>query len=290
MEKGTLYQLRNLLHRTSVPRDPEDNMKAAEDFLLVVLHAHATAAANEIQELLSSPESALELAKLIVTNYVYFPEHKELPKKNNRKKTKIDKVDKVNLYARELLTLSLLWHGFHDATCEGDGERLLTYWKFFMIIFKTANRHNYGKEAVNLILSQNFIFSDRKAMQLMWSRTVNTVGRTGCNIPNDLHQEHLNRRYKSIHSSLGSTNPKSATRAGKCVNVVHRICHAFEEETTGKTAASGCHSRPKFAKDFKLILKELKESQVFTPISSREHSSIKLECSLLQKLTRKELY
>ena len=31
-EKGTLYQLKNALHRTNVPLDPASNMKAAEDF------------------------------------------------------------------------------------------------------------------------------------------------------------------------------------------------------------------------------------------------------------------
>ena len=39
-ESGTLYQICNLLHRTAVPIDPGKNMKAAEDFLLLVLHAH----------------------------------------------------------------------------------------------------------------------------------------------------------------------------------------------------------------------------------------------------------
>ena len=33
-----------------------------------------------------------------------------------------DQVDGVNLYARELLTLSLAWHFFHDATREGTCE------------------------------------------------------------------------------------------------------------------------------------------------------------------------
>jgi len=47
-EKGTLYQLKNLLHRISVPNDPGENMKAAEDFLLVVLHGHVVAAAKTI--------------------------------------------------------------------------------------------------------------------------------------------------------------------------------------------------------------------------------------------------
>ena len=47
-EKGTIYQLRNLINRNSVPTDPSSNMNSAEDFLLLLLHAHSVAAANNI--------------------------------------------------------------------------------------------------------------------------------------------------------------------------------------------------------------------------------------------------
>ena len=40
-------------------------------------------------------------------------------------------VDGVNLYARELLTLALLWHKFNDA-CKGDGDRILLCWKMML--------------------------------------------------------------------------------------------------------------------------------------------------------------
>ena len=33
-EKGTMYQLRNLIHRTNVPFDHEKDMNVAEDFML----------------------------------------------------------------------------------------------------------------------------------------------------------------------------------------------------------------------------------------------------------------
>jgi len=39
-EKGTMYQLTNLINRTSVPADSSQNMNAAEDFLLLLLHTH----------------------------------------------------------------------------------------------------------------------------------------------------------------------------------------------------------------------------------------------------------
>ena len=51
-EKGTMYQLKNLIHRTGVPNYPQDNMKAAEDFLLLLLHAHILQAATTIQSFL----------------------------------------------------------------------------------------------------------------------------------------------------------------------------------------------------------------------------------------------
>jgi len=46
-EKGTLYQLKNLLHWSA---DPGDNIKAAEDFSEVVLQAHIAAAAETIYD------------------------------------------------------------------------------------------------------------------------------------------------------------------------------------------------------------------------------------------------
>ena len=48
MNKGTLYQLKHTINHTEVPNDPSDNMKAAEDFLFVVLHAHITTASKAI--------------------------------------------------------------------------------------------------------------------------------------------------------------------------------------------------------------------------------------------------
>ena len=47
---------------------PADNMKAAEDFILVVLHAHILAAAAEICE--SGVESVFELSAMIIDSYV----------------------------------------------------------------------------------------------------------------------------------------------------------------------------------------------------------------------------
>lgn len=47
-DKGTLFQLKELVHCTSFGKDPKHNMKATKDFLETVLFVHITAAAKEI--------------------------------------------------------------------------------------------------------------------------------------------------------------------------------------------------------------------------------------------------
>ena len=44
--KGTLFQIKNLIHRTSVPNDPKENVQATEDFLEVTLVAYILTAAD----------------------------------------------------------------------------------------------------------------------------------------------------------------------------------------------------------------------------------------------------
>ena len=73
-----------------------------------------------------------------------------------------DSTDTVYLYATKVITLGLLWHGFHDAIKEGDGERILRYWKFLLVAFKATGHRNYAKEAVNLLYQYYYVFSERK--------------------------------------------------------------------------------------------------------------------------------
>ena len=119
-DKGSLYQLKNLINQTSVPSDPQNNMNAAEDFLLLVLHAHIVAAANILQSI-NTTNDVKELASAVVTNYV------RLPRVDGKDAETSD--DKVYVYATEVISLGLLWHNFHDAVKEADGDRILRIWK-----------------------------------------------------------------------------------------------------------------------------------------------------------------
>ena len=75
-------------------------------------------------------------------------------------------------------TLGLLWHGFHDAVREGDGNCIIRYWHFLLPVFKQCSHRNYAIEALNL-LAHMFILLPWKVAELKWSRTVNTIRRVG---------------------------------------------------------------------------------------------------------------
>lgn len=279
-----MYQVRNLLHRTGVPKDPDTNMKASEDFLLLLLHTHVVAAAKELLRYqLDESHSVSYVAKSIVNTHLLLPDGAAAAT-----------VDGVTMYARELLTLSLLWHYFHDATKEADGDRLKLSWKMMLPVFKVTNHRNYAKECI-LLLWQAATFSDRMKSQLLWSRCVNTKGKQGANIPCDLHMEHLVRRLKTMLRSMSSNLSNEAIlRAGKSLYAVQNVCLQFEEETctskANRLSHLGRHNTPSFGKDFDTLLSVLESEKVLQPqAEERCHPSFKIQKGLLQKLSSKEL-
>ena len=278
-DKGTLYQLKNEIYRTSVPSDPKTNMNAAEDFLCLILHAHTVAAAKSILKYV--PVSSVnDLADKILVNFIHLsPPPVSTPSEPI--------LDGVQFYAVDLLTLSLIWHGFHDSIKEGDGDRIIRYWKLLLIIFKASDKRNYGKEAVILLLQYYCTFSEREKTQLLWSRCVNTKGSKGGNIPCDLHMEHLNRRLKIMLRNVTIT-PKIVEKAGKCLFTVDRICKQFEQETASRKSL-GSHAIPVFGKDFDTILKVLEEEEIFTTLKKRDHGTFKFTKHLMETFTETEL-
>ena len=68
-----MFQLRILINRSGVPTNPEKNKKAAEDFLLLLLHAHIVAAAEKLYDYDFDNESIGEVAKSIINTHLLLP-------------------------------------------------------------------------------------------------------------------------------------------------------------------------------------------------------------------------
>ena len=136
-------------------------------------------------------------------------------------------------------------------------------WKYFMVIFRQTNHRNYAKEAALLLISYNFTSSETIAAQLLTSRFVNTKGRDeGCNMPCNLHLEHLNGRPKGTISGMESNvQPSSIKRAARAIGVVDEICRSFSDELSVQTA-SDIHRKPSYTKDLSVLLKVLREKNL----------------------------
>ena len=119
---------------------------------------------------------------------------------------------------------------FLDGICEGDGQRIIRCWRYFLLLFKAANCVNYSIEAFSLLVHYQFLLPPRIAMQLMWSCTVNTHGRPGKNIPCDLHMEHLNREAKKCITGLGANiTDEAVQRIGRSIGHIVKVLKHFDD-------------------------------------------------------------
>ena len=147
------------------------------------------------------------MAKKIVEKFVQLPSESSGGVEN----------DCVHVYAKEMLTLGLLWHGFHDAIKEGDGDRILIHWKILLVVFKLTTHRNYAKEAVNVLYQYYYVFSERQKSQLLWSRCVNTRGYYTMRFAHGAFEPTFNNGYTF------NVSPSRVERAGRAIHQVQKL-------------------------------------------------------------------
>ena len=195
-DKGSLFQLKTAINRSNVPTDPKNNMNAAEAFMEDAVAAHVLAAAGDIlgytnaDDLLSAtdmPTTFAGVPKLADDIIAKFVELQSIGTSCRRY------ADEVQQRAIDTLTIGLLWSTYHDAVREGNGEMVVTIWRYLLLIFRMSRRNNYAYEAATLLVQLEYLCSERLQMQIKYARFINTHGQIGKNVPCDLHMEHLNR-------------------------------------------------------------------------------------------------
>ena len=140
MEKGTLYQLRNLINRRNVVKKVKSDINASEDFFELIVTGHIIACAMEMlgmssidaipsSSIIPSPEEAwmkddterksilMDVASDIVDKYV------DLSTTFADSRSSRTSPDRVFAYSCEVLTLGLLFLEFKDSIRHGDGDR-----------------------------------------------------------------------------------------------------------------------------------------------------------------------
>ena len=291
MDYGTICQLRNLLNRKNVPSKPKNDLNAYEDFMLVVGIGHIIAVARQLLQTESFDTTNLtvteknkrihEFAEKMVGQHI---NHHLLDEES------LGTADGVLDYTREVLTLSLLYAEYHDAIRESDGLRLLRCWKFLLPVVKASGRKNYSLAVLHSMAQYYILLPPRLAQQLLWSLCINTAGRPGCNIPMDLHMEHLNRSCKSAIANLkANVVPSAIVRIGKCLGPLTSLCDAFSK-ASNVNPHSSAHSEAKFHDDLEKIVTELMKNEVFSYFPNRKHTSLpNFHGSLLDKINSEQM-
>lgn len=137
MDSGTLYQLRNLINRRNVRKDPSKDVNASEDFILTVDEGHILSAVIQVFEMTSLddvpssasiPSNSSELAPHARSNVLLhavqevIETHVDLSFGMNEEDDEnthgMEKEDNIYEYARETLMMEFL-----DATIEREMGR-----------------------------------------------------------------------------------------------------------------------------------------------------------------------
>lgn len=103
--------------------------------------------------------------------------------------TSSDEEQDMFSYQKALLEYGMLILNFWDAISEGDGERLMRCWRFFLLYLRTG-----GQSTTSHI---NVLLSPQATQRFIWNRSVKNKNCIGGNIHLDLQLEFYNRMRKA---------------------------------------------------------------------------------------------
>ncbi len=187
-------------------------------------------------------------------------------------------------YGKRLLGFGCFYLEFSDAIKEGDGKRVLRCWRYLLPLFKSSGRTNYSVEVLNMLCQYQYKLTPHQAQELIWSRFISTHSAPGRNIPEDLHQEHLNRVCKDAVKGLSANKTEVAIdRVGKALGTLSPVLDQFDHQNK-VLKPSGAHRAPIADKDRDLIIEELQKGFIFTCHLGRSHSSFPKPRDVLHSL------
>ena len=304
MNKGTLYQLRCSINRKNVSGKVKEEMNQIQDFLRSVMKAHVLCAVLQFFGMeqkhsqpschkwppyLSSNDEKWQFLSgklgLIVDEYVM----PCLSFKLLRQGSKVVEGDEgVKGYAMALLTDTLMAEELIDAVKEGDGDRLVRFWRFMQLYCSATGHTKYAFECFNFIAQISSTLTAREAHRLKWCRFANTRGTAGHNISGDLLMEHWNRTLKTHLCSVGANIcSKTIVKTARAISALQHICTAYESTTAGMHQVTKNHSTKSSERDEQTLLDLLHTEKVFSS-SNRSHSHFPLfKINLFTKINQK---
>lgn len=200
--------------------------------------------------------------------------------------------DDMLAYQRSLLEYGILLINFWDAIAEGDGQRVVRCWKFFLLYLKNDNGSSkYSLEALYLMFQIYALLSPRSAHRLVWNRFINNKSGMGRNIPLDLQLEFFNKAVKEAIKKLGpAASQKSINRICQSLRTTMELMDNFDKSLLVRKR-SGDHIKKSAKGDLEKIVKELLEQKAFTYTKDRRYRHYRnVAPSLLSGFDMRSMY
>ena len=186
----------------------------------------------------------------------------------------------------------MLIMNIQDAISEGDGGRVVRYWKFLFLYLKHDNgSQKYSLEVLYLMFQINAILSPRSAHQLIWNRFTKLRPVHAGHIPLDLNLEFYNKTVKQAIKKLGSnTSKKSINRICHSIYVTKTLMSNFDNEVRMyKTSESMFESQ--LFKDMKAVVAELLNQNALSRVPGRSYSYYSgTKSSILARFDLQKMY
>ena len=182
---------------------------------------------------------------------------------------KVHNYDRHAISKPALLTIHLLLRDVNDCIREGNGERLLECYKVALLYFKCYGHTKYAYTILKLLF--RIKIQPHSAFQLIWGRFINTSGKKGRNISQDLHLEHLNRFLKDLLTPLLSNlNEPNADRIAKSIQNLKFIVENTERSLLCENTL-GWRKTVNTQEDVKKLAVEYHKAGVFKEQNGREY-------------------
>eukprot|EP00794_Sanderia_malayensis_P002934 gene2934-3391_t len=151
--------------------------------------------------------------------------------------------DALSNYSCNTLALGLLAMCFTDARRHRDGERIMLFYPFMMLLIKLAGNTKYAHYSLYTIAQVKYLLPPHLAEQLIWERFVKTKGRLDSNVEVDRYLEHRNKIVKLNCRDLLVKHP------------------------------SGKHKRKHADDDVKELAKQFCDKKIFDVVPGRHHKA-----------------
>ena len=177
-------------------------------------------------------------------------------------------------YNCALLEDGIFFMNFLDAVSEGDGQRLIRQYKYFMLMCKADDSHSkkYDLECLYQLFLVKSLLSLRDSERSVSNRSVNTLGGKGKNVAMDLDMEHSNRFLKQAIKNLGPNVTENAVDRICRAEAATRMLTATIDQEIEKVSRSGRHTRSSTERDLQELVNRAGSTNVFTKQEARHYN------------------